>query len=257
MCIRDSLSALGLGIKNSVDLAIKQANDSNAIPGWKLQLAAMDDQATPDVGKNAATSLSSDDQVVGVVGTLNSSVAQSVTPVLQPAHIVQISPANTNPTLTQGQDAANPARPYDNYFRTCTTDAVCGAGAEVVVVRTGRVGGVLSLGQRRVRVGRRDLDDVRGLENRRDALGHGRVQGADDAHDLIVRGELRSRVLADVRRGLVILGGEYELPARDRVGVVGLLDREIHRVLDAETQCRKVTRERGDDTDLGGLRGPR
>ncbi|HEX7397225.1 MAG TPA: ABC transporter substrate-binding protein, partial [Propionibacteriaceae bacterium] len=39
------LSALGLGIKNSVDLAIKQANDSNAIPGWKLVLAAEDDQA--------------------------------------------------------------------------------------------------------------------------------------------------------------------------------------------------------------------
>ena len=131
------LSALGLGIKNSVDLAIKQANDSNAIPGWKLVLAAEDDQATPDVGKNAATKLSSDDQVVGVVGTLNSSVAQSVTPVLQPAHIVQISPANTNPTLTQGKDAANPARPYDNYFRTCTTDAVQGPTAATYLLSTG------------------------------------------------------------------------------------------------------------------------
>ena len=131
------LSALGLGIKNSVDLAIKQANDSNAIPGWKLELAAEDDQATPDVGKNAATKLSSDDQVIGVVGTLNSSVAQSVTPVLQPAHIVQISPANTNPTLTQGKDAANPARPYDNYFRTYTTDAVQGPTAATYLLSIG------------------------------------------------------------------------------------------------------------------------
>ncbi len=131
------LSALGLGIKNSVDLAIKQANDSNAIPGWKLEIAPMDDQATPDVGKNAATRLSSDDQVVGVVGTLNSSVTQSVTPVLAPAHIVQVSPANTNPTLTQGQDAANPARPYDNYFRTCTTDAVQGPTAAAYLLSIG------------------------------------------------------------------------------------------------------------------------
>lgn len=131
------LSALGLGIKNSVDLAIKQANDSNAIPGWKLELAAEDDQATPDVGKNAATKLSSDPLVVGVVGTLNSSVAQSVTPVLQPAKIVQISPANTNPTLTQGKDAANPARPYDNYFRTCTTDAVQGPTAATYLLSIG------------------------------------------------------------------------------------------------------------------------
>ncbi len=120
------LSALGLGIRNSVDLAIKQANAANAIPGWTLEIQAEDDQASPDVGKNATTKLSSDDQVVGVVGPLNSSVAQSEIPVLQPAHIVQVSPANTNPGLTQGQDLANPARPYDNYFRTCTTDAVQG-----------------------------------------------------------------------------------------------------------------------------------
>ena len=32
------LSALGAGIKNSVDLAIKQANESEPIPGWTLEL---------------------------------------------------------------------------------------------------------------------------------------------------------------------------------------------------------------------------
>ncbi len=102
------LSALGLGIRNSVDLAIRQANETKAIPGWTLELAAEDDQATPDVGKNAATKLASDDAVVGVVGTLNSSVAQSVIPVLDSAKIVQVSPANTNPTLTKGADCCQP-----------------------------------------------------------------------------------------------------------------------------------------------------
>jgi branched-chain amino acid transport system substrate-binding protein len=121
------LAALGLGIKNSVDLAIKQANESKAIPGWTLQLEAGDDQATPDVGKNAATKLSSDKDVVGVVGTLNSSVAQSVQPVLASANIVMVSPANTNPSLTQGADFATaPKRTYANYFRTCTTDSIQG-----------------------------------------------------------------------------------------------------------------------------------
>ncbi len=121
------LAALGLGIKNSVDLAIKQANDSKAIPGWTLELAAEDDQATPDVGKNAATKLAADKDVVGVVGTLNSSVAQSVQPVLASAKITMVSPANTNPSLTQGADFATaPARTYPNYFRTCTTDSIQG-----------------------------------------------------------------------------------------------------------------------------------
>ncbi|HQY99283.1 MAG TPA: branched-chain amino acid ABC transporter substrate-binding protein [Propionicimonas sp.] len=121
------LSALGLGIRNSVDLAIRQANESKAIPGWTLKLDAQDDEAKPDVGKNAATKLASDDTVVGVVGTLNSSVAQSVIPVLDSAKIVQVSPANTNPALTKGADYLTaPARPNANYFRTCTTDAVQG-----------------------------------------------------------------------------------------------------------------------------------
>ncbi len=131
------LSALGLGIRNSVDLAIRQANESNAIPGWTLKLSAQDDQATPDVGKNAATKLSSDDTVVGVVGTLNSSVAQTVIPVLASATIVQVSPANTNPTLTQGEDLANPKRPYANYFRTCTTDSVQGPFAAQYLLESG------------------------------------------------------------------------------------------------------------------------
>jgi branched-chain amino acid transport system substrate-binding protein len=121
------LSALGLGIQHSVELAVKQANDSNAIPGWKLEVDAKDDEAKPDVGKNAATSLSSDKDVIGVVGTLNSSVALQVQPVLAPKNIVQISPANTNPSLTKGAAwATDPKRPYPTYFRTCTTDAVQG-----------------------------------------------------------------------------------------------------------------------------------
>lgn len=120
------LSALGLGIQNSVDLAIKQANATNAIPGWTLEIDAQDDQATPDTGKNAATKLAGDDKVVGVVGTLNSSVAQSVQPVLNGANIAMVSPANTNPTLTKGPDLAAPKRAYADYFRTCTTDDVQG-----------------------------------------------------------------------------------------------------------------------------------
>ncbi|MGL5860004.1 MAG: branched-chain amino acid ABC transporter substrate-binding protein [Phycicoccus sp.] len=121
------LAALGKGISNSVDLAIKQANESNAIEGWTLELAAEDDQANPDTGKNAATKLAADKDVVGVVGTLNSGVAQTVQPVLAAAKITQVSPANTNPALTQGAEFATaPKRTYPTYFRTCTTDSVQG-----------------------------------------------------------------------------------------------------------------------------------
>ena len=120
------LSAMGAGMRNSVDLAVKQANDSNAIPGWELQFVAEDDQASPDAGKNAATKLTGDKEIVGVVGPLNSSVGQAIQPIFQSAGIALVSPANTSPSLTKGADLANPVRAYSTYFRTCTTDDVQG-----------------------------------------------------------------------------------------------------------------------------------
>ncbi len=132
------LSALGLGIQHSVELAVKQANESKAIPGWTLKVDAKDDEGKPEPGKNAATALAGDDSVVGVVGTLNSSVAQNVQPVLNSANIVQVSPANTGPSLTRGANFATaPKRAYPNYFRTCTTDDVQGPFAARYLIDKG------------------------------------------------------------------------------------------------------------------------
>jgi branched-chain amino acid transport system substrate-binding protein len=131
------LSALGLGIKNGVDLAIKQANAAKKISGWTIKIDAQDDQATANVGATAATKLKGDASVVGVVGTLNSSVAQQVAPVLQSASIVQVSPANTGVALTGRDNLANQKRVYTNYFRVATTDDVQGPFAAQYLLGTG------------------------------------------------------------------------------------------------------------------------
>jgi branched-chain amino acid transport system substrate-binding protein len=135
-----NLSALGLGIKNSADLAVKQANEKCTVKGYKLAVQTEDDQATAQVGAQAATKLSSNPNVVGVIGTLNSSVAQSVQPVLSQKKIAQISPANTNPSLTQGTDyVTSKKRPFETYFRVCTTDALQGPyGATYLVSKAGK-----------------------------------------------------------------------------------------------------------------------
>jgi branched-chain amino acid transport system substrate-binding protein len=117
------LSELGLGIRNSVDLAVRQANEKKTVPGYTLVLAAEDDTGDPATGANAANKLASDPEVAGVVGALNSSVSQSVAPVLQRANIVEISPANTGNPLTRGEDwKDNPKRVWPNYFRTAVRD---------------------------------------------------------------------------------------------------------------------------------------
>ncbi len=131
------LSALGLGMLHSVELAAKKANDANTIPGWKIEVQGLDDEGKADPGKNAATKVAGDDSVIGIVGTLNSSVAQQTQPILNAAKIAQVSPANTGPALTIGPDSANPKRQYANYFRTCTTDAVQGPFAAQYLLSQG------------------------------------------------------------------------------------------------------------------------
>jgi len=131
-----SLTALGQGIKNGADLAVRQANEQKKIKGWKIVLAPEDDTAVPDVGGNAATKLSDDKSVMGVVGTLNTSVAEKVAPILNSQHVVMISPANTGPALTQGTDPNKKARPFEYYFRVATTDLVQGPFAANYAYKT-------------------------------------------------------------------------------------------------------------------------
>jgi branched-chain amino acid transport system substrate-binding protein len=134
------LSALGLGMSHSADLAVNQANQRCTVAGYKLVFQPEDDQATPQVAGQAATKLASDPNVVGVVGTLNSSTSQTVQPILADRSIVQISPANTNPTLSLGdQPTTAPKRPVASYFRVATTDLIQGPfGAQYLVQKAGK-----------------------------------------------------------------------------------------------------------------------
>jgi branched-chain amino acid transport system substrate-binding protein len=123
-----SLSALGLGIQNSVDLAVKTANSTKEVPGVTFKIEALDDKKSPQQGQQNATTLVADNNVVGVVGPLNSGVAVSMQKIFDQANLVEVSPANTNPSLTQGPDWATgtKARQFKSYFRTATTDAIQG-----------------------------------------------------------------------------------------------------------------------------------
>ncbi|MEY9843407.1 branched-chain amino acid ABC transporter substrate-binding protein [Streptacidiphilus sp. MAP5-3] len=122
------LSALGLGIKDSVDLAVNTANKTNEVPGVTFKIEAEDDKASPQQGQQNATTLVADNSVAGVVGPLNSGVAVSMQKIFDEANLVEVSPANTNPSLTQGPNwqSGQKARQFKSYFRTATTDAIQG-----------------------------------------------------------------------------------------------------------------------------------
>ncbi|MFJ6081939.1 branched-chain amino acid ABC transporter substrate-binding protein [Streptomyces sp. NPDC092369] len=123
-------STTGLGIQYGVQVAVDDANKNNWVPGVKFKVKALDDKAQPASGQQNATALVGDKSVIGTVGPLNSGVAQSMQQVFASANMVEISPSNTNPELTQGKNwQTAKKRPYKTYFRTATTDELQGSFA--------------------------------------------------------------------------------------------------------------------------------
>jgi branched-chain amino acid transport system substrate-binding protein len=114
-------SALGEGIKLGTQLAIDQRAGALEKLGYKVSLVAFDDQAKPDVGVANAKNLVTDSEILAVVGHLNSGVAMPSSEIYHDAKLAMISPANTNPIITD--------RNYANISRVCGRDDVQGVVA--------------------------------------------------------------------------------------------------------------------------------
>jgi branched-chain amino acid transport system substrate-binding protein len=90
---------LGINEINSVELAVKQANESGKLP-FKLEVVRSDDGGTPDKAPAAASALLQDNAIVGVVGPIFSGPTKAVGTTYAQAGMPLISPSATNPTLT-------------------------------------------------------------------------------------------------------------------------------------------------------------
>jgi len=128
----------GLPIQNGVQYAVDEANSQNFLPGYTFVLDHRDDVGPsgshdPAVALKNYNDLIGDAAIAGIVGPLNSSVAQAVMPTANQAPIAMISPANSNDCLTQdtptwecagSNDLVQKVRPTGKvtYFRTATLD---------------------------------------------------------------------------------------------------------------------------------------
>jgi branched-chain amino acid transport system substrate-binding protein len=117
------LTSFGQGIRNSVQLAVKEANASKPMKDWTIKVRVLDDSSDPDKGAAAAAKLAADPTVVAVVGPYNSGVAQAMLPALAQDGIALVSPSNTLTSLTLGDDPTQPTRPFPNYFRLVAPDS--------------------------------------------------------------------------------------------------------------------------------------
>jgi branched-chain amino acid transport system substrate-binding protein len=132
----------GIPTRNGIELAISQANDKGGVTiggkQYKLEMYALDDAVNgvhnPDQGVKNVQQFIADPAVLAMVGPFNSNVAKAVMPILNTAGLANISPSNTNETLTKpeyGQTATLRPTGKVTYFRVCTTDDIQGpAGAD-------------------------------------------------------------------------------------------------------------------------------
>ncbi|WP_322102047.1 branched-chain amino acid ABC transporter substrate-binding protein [Paraburkholderia sp. J41] len=126
----------GRDLENGVQLALDEANAQNLKIGDQtahFTLIAIDDRSDPRLGVQAAASLANQN-VVAVVGHFNSGTAIPASRIYESAGIPMISPAATNPVITQ--------QGFANTFMVIASDAqnagVAGAWA-VDVMKAKRV----------------------------------------------------------------------------------------------------------------------
>jgi branched-chain amino acid transport system substrate-binding protein len=121
-------STTGETIKFGTQLAIEDFGNLVSPYGYQAALQAEDDQANPTVGVANANRLIGDQAVVGVIGHYNSGVSMATTEVYAKANLVMISPANTNPAITERASTAKIAN------RVCGRDDVQGPAAAQFMV---------------------------------------------------------------------------------------------------------------------------
>ena len=119
-------AATGAQMKNGVDQAAADINATGGILGQKIVVSYGDDASDPKQGVSVANKFAADG-VKFVIGHYNSGVSMPSSEVYQENGILQITPASTNPKVTE--------RGMWNIFRVCGRDDQQGKVAGDYIVK--------------------------------------------------------------------------------------------------------------------------
>ncbi len=123
-------AAFGAQLKNGAQQAVEDINAAGGLNGQKIQLSVADDGGDAKQGVSVANKFYGDGVKI-VVGHFNSSVTMPSSEKLAEAGILQITPASTNPQITE--------RGIETLFRTCgRDDQQGGVAAQYLAKQTGK-----------------------------------------------------------------------------------------------------------------------
>ncbi|HVU09340.1 MAG TPA: ABC transporter substrate-binding protein [Verrucomicrobiae bacterium] len=112
-----SEATFGQQSHNGTQLAIDDINAAGGVLGKKIELLTEDDQSQAGQSATVVRKLISSDGVVAILGEVASSRSLEAAPICQENKIPMITPASTNPKVTQTGDYI---------FRTCFLDSFQG-----------------------------------------------------------------------------------------------------------------------------------
>lgn len=121
-----SNAAFGAQLKNGFDQAVADINGAGGILGQKIASSTGDDVGDPKQGVSLANKFSAEG-VKFVIGHFNSGVTMPASEVYQENGILAITPASTNPRVTE--------RNMWNIFRACGRDDQQGAVAGDYIIK--------------------------------------------------------------------------------------------------------------------------
>jgi len=108
-----STATFGISARNGIDLAVEEVNAAGGVLGRPVKVIVEDDAGKPEEAAAAVTKLVNQDRVIAVVGEVASTRSLAGARVCQPAGVPMVTPASTNPQVTEVGDFV---------FRTCFID---------------------------------------------------------------------------------------------------------------------------------------
>ncbi|HVP36824.1 MAG TPA: ABC transporter substrate-binding protein [Terriglobales bacterium] len=106
-------ATFGKSTQRGIEMALEEANKAGGIQGKPIRIIVEDDQSKPEEAATAVKKLVNQDKVLIVLGEVASSRTLAGAPICQEAKVPLITPASTNPKVTQVGDFI---------FRVCFID---------------------------------------------------------------------------------------------------------------------------------------
>ena len=91
---------VGATMREGIELAIDEFNEAGGIDGHTIKLFFEDDEQTPKVAVNAISKLIYEDEVIGVLGTVNSGCVLTSMEISEMEEVPHITPIGSNTSIT-------------------------------------------------------------------------------------------------------------------------------------------------------------